>query len=75
MDDLDRAKRLEQSERERLIQQHRQRLREQPLNIEGVACCRDCGTSIEDRLAAGIDACRCIECQRIKERRGQQYAG
>ncbi|MCW7552574.1 hypothetical protein NX722_07910 [Endozoicomonas gorgoniicola] len=75
MDDLDRAKLLEQSEREQLLQQHRQRLREKPLYIEGVACCRDCETSIEERLTAGIDACRCMECQRLKERREKHYAG
>ncbi|OED43599.1 hypothetical protein ACH42_09820 [Endozoicomonas sp. (ex Bugula neritina AB1)] len=74
MDDLDRAKIIEQEERERVIEHHRNRRKETPLYIEGRPCCRDCDVSIEERLAAGIEACRCIECQRIKEHREKVYA-
>jgi RNA polymerase-binding transcription factor DksA len=74
MDIFDRAGRLEQAERDQVIRQHQSRPKEAPIIIEGEACCRDCEESIEDRLKAGIEASRCLECQQRKEHKEKGYA-
>lgn len=74
MDDLDRAKDAGMADREQAIKRQLNRFKEKPLIIEGEACCRDCEESIEARLAAGIEASRCLECQQRKEHKEKGYA-
>ncbi|KEQ19183.1 TraR/DksA C4-type zinc finger protein [Endozoicomonas numazuensis] len=74
MDDLDRAKELEIADREQAIKRQLNRVKESPIYINGEACCRDCEESIEHRLAAGIEASRCLDCQQRKEHKEKGYA-
>lgn len=74
MDDADRAAAMERQENQQLLQEHRLRPRLQPLIIDGEPCCRDCEEPISERLAAGVDACRCLTCQQRHEQKGKQYA-
>ncbi|WP_299734025.1 hypothetical protein [uncultured Endozoicomonas sp.] len=74
MDQFEQASELEQYERQRILDQHRQRRQESPLFINGEPCCRDCEISIRNRIEAGINACRCIDCQLRHEKKGKHYA-
>lgn len=76
MDDVDRAKELEQEHRLRAVENelasHIER--ESPLIINGVRCCVDCRDPIPaKRLAARPDSVRCIECKQIKEQKQRGY--
>lgn len=72
MDEADRAKTLEQEDRQRALDAHANRSREteQPREVDGVRICLDCGEPIDPaRLQARPESVRCIWCKHIKEHR------
>ncbi|MDA8488552.1 TraR/DksA family transcriptional regulator [Kluyvera sp. Awk 3] len=72
-DSFDRASDLETEERQRVLNSHLNRVKEQP---DEAGFCNDCGNDIPDkRLAANPDAVTCYTCQDIRERRGKRGLG
>lgn len=74
MDISDKAKPLEQLERQCSIERQLDRAAIEdaiePIYIDGVPCCRDCHDPLdEDRLRARPNAARCVPCKMIWEHR------
>ncbi|HCZ9100906.1 TPA: TraR/DksA family transcriptional regulator [Klebsiella michiganensis] len=70
---FDRASDLEMEERERLLNQHLNRVKELP---ENYGFCNDCGAAImAGRLQAQPYAATCITCQTIREHKGKHGLG
>ena len=70
MDQIDRAKELDQMHRTDALARHSNRAKEQPYLIDGLRCCPDCDDVItNERLTANPDAIRCVECQNIKDKK------
>lgn len=70
---FDRASDLEMEERERVLNSHLNRVKEQPDN-DGF--CNDCGAPIPaERLRALPSVATCITCQSIRENRGKHGLG
>lgn len=69
MDEGDQAQALEEAERAAAVAALRQRVREDPWIVAGVARCLDCAEPIAPaRLAAAPWAVRCVSCQERVER-------
>lgn len=67
-DEFDRASEIETVDRERVLNNHVNRVKEAP---ERYGFCNDCGSGIEDkRLIAQPDVATCFTCQSIREHRG-----
>jgi len=63
-DKNDVATQIEETERERIINAHKYRPVETPLEIYGVRVCKNCEETIEPaRLAALPTSVRCVFCQ------------
>jgi len=76
-DDLDRAKDLEMHQRDVALKNQLAGAveTEEPLIIDGMRCCVDCGEVIpEERLRARPESVRCIDCKTFKEVREKRYA-
>lgn len=72
-DSFDRASDLETEERQRVLNSHLNRVKEQP---HDPGFCNDCGNDIPAaRLAACPDAVTCFTCQDIREKRGKRGLG
>lgn len=72
-DSFDRASDLETEERQRVLNSHLNRVKEQPAEP---GFCNDCGNDIpDDRLEANPDAVTCYTCQDIREKRGKRGLG
>ena len=72
MDDIDRAKQRERSDRQAALaaQLERAKETEKPLVIDGQRCCLDCEVPIsKERLEARPESVRCIDCKTQKEQR------
>ncbi|MEJ1353111.1 MAG: hypothetical protein RPU13_07605 [Candidatus Sedimenticola sp. (ex Thyasira tokunagai)] len=74
MDVVDEAKRQERQDRDRAKKNQKQKTAvadaEQPLWINGMACCRDCQTPLDnERIGARPNAARCIPCKKIWEKK------
>lgn len=75
-DDLDRAKDLEMHQRDVAIKKQLAGAveTEEPLIVDGVHCCVDCGGEIPPkRLEARPESVRCIDCKTYKEFQEKQY--
>lgn len=67
-DDVDAAQARQEILNRTALEYHRRRPAEQPVLVDGIVCCRDCGEPIpEDRLRR-VDAVRCVFCQEVHER-------
>ena len=73
MEQLDQASAIEQHETATIVARHQNRQQLPPIYLNGEPCCRDCETLIKHRIEAGIDACRCLECQQWHERKEKRY--
>lgn len=72
-DSFDRTSDLETEERQRVLNSHLNRVKEQPAEP---GFCNDCGNDIpDDRLEANPDAVTCYTCQDIREKRGKRGLG
>lgn len=72
-DVFDRASSLETEERERILNTHLSRVKEQP---DHYGFCNDCGNDIPvPRMKAQPDAVTCHTCQSIREQRGKRGLG
>lgn len=72
-DSFDRASDLETEERQRVLNSHLNRVKEQPAEP---GFCNDCCNDIpDDRLEANPDAVTCYTCQDIREKRGKRGLG
>ena len=72
-DEFDRASDLETTDRERVLNNHINRVKEAP---ERYGFCYDCGIDIPvARLEAQPDAVTCFTCQRVREHRGHRGLG
>lgn len=72
-DSFDRASDLETEERQRVLNSHLNRVKEQPAEP---GFCNDCGNDIpDDRLEENPDAVTCYTCQDIREKRGKRGLG
>lgn len=72
MDDLDRAKDLENFQRDNALNAQKLKAKEPPQDIDddGTVWCIDCGDEVgTQRLAAKPNAARCIDCQHLSELR------
>lgn len=72
MDDADRAKDLEMSQRQTALadQQRRAMITDKPLVIDGQIHCRDCQEPIPlARLAVQPNSARCVTCKQTQENR------
>jgi DnaK suppressor protein len=71
VDDIDRAKQLEQWQRQRALDEQlaRGRAQQTPRSVDGVRVCLDCEAPIPaQRLAYLPGAVRCVQCQTLAER-------
>lgn len=76
MDDLDKAKVLEMTQRKIALNNQLQQAKETdpPLYIDGVRCCVDCGDAIsQKRLTVRPESVRCMSCKTIKEEQQKRF--
>jgi DnaK suppressor protein len=76
MDDIGRANRLAEQQRQISINAALQRgiETEQPDEENGIRYCLDCGEEIApERLAVRPESVRCVDCKQIKDKRGHEW--
>lgn len=62
-DAIDNACDLEEMQRAQALSNHKNKTTHQPLVVDGVRCCIDCGDSINNRIKMLPNAVRCVICQ------------
>ena len=70
-DIIDKASKIEQMQRDNAL--NNTRVKQIPLIINGVRCCKECEEPILPSRIKSVNAVRCISCQELHEHQQKHY--